>query len=56
MFRYYYRALFFVLTCLGLSVAVNAQNEKLVDYVKPFVGTDDYGNVYQSVQILFGGI
>ena len=56
MFRYYYRALFFVLTCLGLSVAVNAQNEKLVDYVKPFVGTDGYGNVYPGAQIPFGGI
>ena len=33
-----------------------AQEERLTDYVNPFVGTDGYGNVYPGAQIPFGGI
>ncbi|MDR0893589.1 MAG: GH92 family glycosyl hydrolase [Mediterranea sp.] len=32
------------------------QTEKRIDYVKPMVGTDGYGNVYPGAQIPFGGI
>lgn len=35
---------------------VEAQNERLIDYVNPFVGTSGYGNVYPGAQIPFGGI
>ena len=46
--------------CLALSciacVYASAQNERLTDYVNPFVGTDGYGNVYPGSQIPFGGI
>lgn len=33
-----------------------AQEERLRDYVNPFVGTDGYGNIYPGSQIPFGGI
>ena len=30
--------------------------ERLIDYVNPFIGTDGFGNVYPGAQIPFGGI
>jgi predicted alpha-1,2-mannosidase len=33
-----------------------AQNERRINYVNPFVGTNGYGNVYPGAQIPFGGI
>lgn len=47
-----------LLTCLScaLSIMSQAQDEALIDYVNPFVGTDGYGNVYPGSQIPFGGI
>ena len=46
-----------VLCTLALLCAVNAlAQERLVDYVNPFIGTDGFGNVYPGAQIPFGGI
>lgn len=44
--------------CLGMAALLpaEAQTERLIDYVNPFVGTDGYGNVYPGAQIPFGGI
>ncbi len=41
---------------LGLCAAAAFAQEKLIDYVNPFVGTDGFGNVYPGAQIPFGGI
>lgn len=51
----FYRKLLF---CLSVLVALPsaAQTERLVDYVRPLVGTDGYGNVYPGAQVPFGGI
>ena len=35
---------------------VFAQEEKLTDYVNPFIGTAGFGNVYPGAQLPFGGI
>lgn len=46
--------------CMCISCAfvffAKAQEERLRDYVNPFVGTDGYGNIYPGSQIPFGGI
>ena len=42
---------------LTLTCAINSfAQERLVDYVNPFIGTDGFGNVYPGAQIPFGGI
>lgn len=41
---------------LCLCFFAKAQEERLRDYVNPFVGTDGYGNIYPGSQIPFGGI
>ena len=48
------RRLLSVLT-LALAISANGQ-ERLINYVNPFVGTDGFGNVYPGAQIPFGGI
>ena len=35
---------------------VSLAQERLIDYVNPFIGTDGFGNVYPGAQIPFGGI
>ena len=40
---------------LLISLSATAQ-ERLVDWVNPFVGTDGFGNVYPGAQVPFGGI
>lgn len=50
---------YILLAVLFLSWAAYAnadKEERLIDYVNPFVGTDGYGNVYPGAQIPFGGI
>ena len=39
-----------------LCCTVSHAQERLIDYVNPFVGTDGFGNVYPGAQIPFGGI
>ena len=42
---------------LACVLVLNAlAQERLTQYVNPFVGTDGYGNVYPGAQIPFGGI
>ena len=41
---------------MSVSLSLYSNNERLVDYVNPFVGTEGYGNVYPGAQIPFGGI
>ncbi|MFI3286895.1 MAG: GH92 family glycosyl hydrolase [Rikenellaceae bacterium] len=41
------------LLCAPLSLSAQERN---VDYVRPLVGTDGYGNVYPGAQVPFGGI
>lgn len=55
--------LFLALAGALLTTSVSAKKniprgdeEKLITYVNPFVGTDGYGNVYPGAQIPFGGI
>lgn len=43
-----------ILACACI-LTVSAQ-ERLTEYVNPFVGTDGYGNVYPGAQLPFGGI
>lgn len=43
-----------ILVC-ACVLTVSAQ-ERLTEYVNPFVGTDGYGNVYPGAQLPFGGI
>ena len=45
----------FSLLLLCLAMNATAQ-ERLVDYVNPFIGTDGFGNVYPGAQVPFGGI
>ena len=40
---------------LALAISANGQ-ERLINYVNPFIGTDGFGNVYPGAQIPFGGI
>ena len=40
---------------LALAISANGQ-ERLTNYVNPFIGTDGFGNVYPGAQIPFGGI
>ena len=40
---------------VSLVLCLNAQ-ERLIDYVNPFVGTDGFGNAYPGAQLPFGGI
>lgn len=47
--------LLLTLACV-FALGAKAQEERLTDYVNPFVGTDGYGNVYPGAQIPFGGI
>ena len=35
---------------------VSAQQQPLISYVRPLVGTSGYGNTYPGAQIPFGGI
>ena len=42
-----------LLLCLAMNAAAQ---ERLVDYVNPFIGTDGFGNVYPGAQVPFGGI
>ncbi len=48
----------FALLFTGLlcGLTVSAQEEKLTDYVNPFIGTAGFGNVYPGAQVPFGGI
>ena len=48
------KSLLFALLMSTLSTITWADSK--VDYVKPFVGTDRYGNVYPGAQTPFGGI
>ena len=48
------RKAFLFLTLL-LACPVFSQ-ERLVNYVNPFIGTDGFGNVYPGAQVPFGGI
>lgn len=43
-----------ILAC-ACVLTVSAQ-ERLTEYINPFVGTDGYGNVYPGAQLPFGGI
>lgn len=43
-----------ILAC-ACVLTVSSQ-ERLTEYVNPFVGTDGYGNVYPGAQLPFGGI
>ena len=45
----------FLALALLAGTAVFAQ-DRLIDYVNPFIGTDGFGNVYPGAQIPFGGI
>ena len=45
----------FLALALLVCTAAFAQ-ERLIDYVNPFIGTDGFGNVYPGAQIPFGGI
>lgn len=38
------------------KVSNQTNDEKLISFVNPFIGTDGYGNVYPGAQIPFGGI
>ena len=49
------RKTFLALALLLACTAAFAQ-ERLIDYVNPFIGTDGFGNVYPGAQIPFGGI
>ena len=40
---------------IAFALSAGAQ-ERLIDYVNPFIGTDGFGNVYPGAQIPFGGI
>ena len=46
----------FLLAGLLGGVIATAQDEKLTDYVNPFIGTAGFGNVYPGAQVPFGGI
>ncbi|MBQ6015477.1 MAG: GH92 family glycosyl hydrolase [Bacteroidales bacterium] len=46
-----------LLSILTIAFALSAgAQERLIDYVNPFIGTDGFGNVYPGAQIPFGGI
>ena len=46
-----------LLSVLALAFAISANGqERLINYVNPFIGTDGFGNVYPGAQIPFGGI
>lgn len=51
-----YKRVLIVLICCNCLFSGIVHAEKLIDYVKPLVGTDGYGNVYPGAQIPFGGI
>ena len=48
------RKTFLALALLACTAAF--AQERLIDYVNPFIGTDGFGNVYPGAQIPFGGI
>ena len=48
------RKVFLALALLACTAAF--AQERLIDYVNPFIGTDGFGNVYPGAQIPFGGI
>ena len=56
MIQSFKRCLLFLSCSASFISVLIAQNEKLTDYVNPFVGTDGYGNVYPGAQTPFGGI
>ena len=46
-----------ILSVLAIALAFSANGqERLIQYVNPFIGTDGFGNVYPGAQIPFGGI
>ena len=46
-----------LLSLLAITLAFSANGqERLIQYVNPFIGTDGFGNVYPGAQIPFGGI
>jgi predicted alpha-1,2-mannosidase len=46
-----------ILVILLAAICVNAVGQqRLTEYVNPFIGTDGFGNVYPGAQIPFGGI
>ncbi len=46
-----------LLSFLAITLAISANGqERLIQYVNPFIGTDGFGNVYPGAQIPFGGI
>ena len=46
-----------LLSVLALALAISANGqERLINYVNPFIGTDGFGNVYPGAQTPFGGI
>ena len=46
-----------LLSFLAIALAISANGqERLIQYVNPFIGTDGFGNVYPGAQIPFGGI
>ncbi len=46
-----------ILSVLAIAIAISANGqERLIQYVNPFIGTDGFGNVYPGAQIPFGGI
>ena len=48
------RKIVIALALLGCTLCY--AQERLIDYVNPFIGTDGFGNVYPGAQIPFGGI
>ena len=52
------KVLQFMVTVGGLLAfaTVSAQQQPLISYVRPLVGTSGYGNTYPGAQIPFGGI
>ncbi len=48
------RKTFLALALLACTAAF--AQERLIDFVNPFIGTDGFGNVYPGAQIPFGGI
>ena len=48
------RKAFLALALLACTAAF--AQERLINYVNPFIGTDGFGNVYPGAQIPFGGI
>ena len=48
------RLLFFILLCASLTM--DAQQENLIQYVKPIIGTDRMGHTYPGATVPFGAV